>query len=186
MPNLVDYTKFAEENNFRVRSADITDISLISTLGITTCYEAYFELDVSKDLAAYSLEAFSLEQLTREFEDMNSTFIIAELDSKAIGFAKLREGKRIECLKDKHAIEVQRIYILEKVKGKKFGSYLLEKCFQIGKEKGYETLWLGVWDQNLAAQKFYEKLKFENIGVTEFAYGDETTTSLVMVKKIEK
>jgi diamine N-acetyltransferase len=185
MSNLVDYTKFAVENNFRVRFADITDIRLISALGITTCYEAYFELDVSKDLAAYSLEAFSVQQLTSEFEDSNSTFIIAELNGKAIGFAKLREGKKVECLKNKHAIEVQRIYLIEKVKGKKCGTYLLEKCFQIGKEKGYETLWLGVWDQNLAAQKFYEKLRFENIGVTEFAYGDETTISFVMVKNIE-
>ncbi len=186
MPNLADYTKFADENNFRVRFADITDIHLISALGITTCYEAYFELDASKDLAAYSLEAFSLQQLTSEFEDSNSTFIIAELKGKAIGFAKLREGKKIECLNDKHAIEVQRIYLLEKVKGRSFGSCLLERCFQIGKEKGYETVWLGVWDQNLAAQKFYKKLKFENVGTTEFAYGDETTTSFVMIKDIEK
>jgi diamine N-acetyltransferase len=184
MPNLVDYTKFAKKNNFKIRLANISDLCLISALGIVTCYEAYFELDASHGLAEYCLEAFSSQQLTSELEDVNSTFLIAELDGKSIGYAKLREGKKVACLEGIHAIEVQRIYLLEKVKGRNFGKLLLQRCFQVGKEKGYETLWLGVWDQNLRAQKFYEKLEFENIGVTEFAYGDETTVSFVMVKNI--
>ena len=167
-----------------IRQATISDVQIISALGITTCYEAYFELDPSNDLAEYCVNFFSLEQITAEFEDANSKFLLAEFNGKAIGYVKLREGKKIECLRDKNAIEVQRIYLLEKMKGKNIGKALMEKCFEIGKEKGYETLWLGVWDKNVAAQKFYEKIGMKIVGTTDFSDGKNEFINLVFAKDI--
>ena len=167
-----------------IRQATISDVQIISVLGITTCYEAYFELDPSNDLAEYCGNFFGLQQITTEFEDANSTFLLAESDGKAVGYAKLREGKKIECLRDKNAMEVQRIYLLEKMKGKSIGKALMEKCQAIGREKGYETLWLGVWDKNIAAQKFYEKIGMKIIGTTDFSDGKNEFINLVFAKKL--
>ncbi len=171
-------------NELTIRQATIADVKIVSALGITTCYEAYFELDPSKDLAEYCVNFFSLETLKTEFEDASSTFLIAELNSKAVGYAKLREGKKIECLKDKNAIEVQRIYLLEKMKGRNFGKALMEKCCEIGSKKGYETLWLGVWDKNIVAQKFYEKIGMKNVGTTDFSDGKNEFINLVFAKEL--
>ncbi len=167
-----------------IRQATTSDVSIISALGITTCYEAYFELDPSPDLADYCVNFFSLEQIRSEIEDANSTFFIAELGGKAVGYAKLREGKKIECLLGKNAIEVQRIYILEKMKGKRIGKALMEKCFEIAQEKSYETIWLGVWDKNLKAIKFYEKFGMENVGLTDFSDGKNEFINLVFAKEL--
>ena len=167
-----------------IRKATISDLKIISALGITTCYEAYFELDPSHDLAEYCVNFFSLEQLTTEFEDLNSTILIAEWSGKAVGFAKLREGKKIDCLAGKHAIEVQRIYVLEKMKGKHIGRNLIEKCLENGREKGYELLWLGVWDKNIAAQKFYEKVGMKNVGITDFSDGKNKFINFVFAIEI--
>ena len=171
--------------SLEIRRATAKDISLISALGITTCYEAYFELDPSKDLADYCVKFFSLEQISAELKDENSTFLIAELNEKVVGYAKLREGKKIECLKGKNAIEVQRIYILEKMKGKRIGAELMNRCFEIAREKSFEMLWLGVWDKNVAAQKFYEKIGMKNIGTTDFSDGKNEFINLVFAKEIE-
>ena len=170
--------------SLNIRQATIKDLNLISTLGITTCYEAYFELDPSHDLADYCMNFFSLEQVKQELNDENSTYLIAEFNGKAVGFVKLREGKKIECLAGKNAIEVQRIYLLEKLKGKNIGQALMDKCFEIGREKGYEMLWLGVWDKNIAAQKFYEKIGMKNIGLTDFSDGKIEFINLVFAKEI--
>jgi diamine N-acetyltransferase len=171
-------------NELKIRQAAISDINIISALGIATCYEAYFELDPSRDLAEYCVNFFSLETLTTEFEDANSTFLIAEFNSKAVGYAKLREGKKIECLKDKNAIEVQRIYLLEKMKGKNIGKALIKKCCEIGRKKGYAILWLGVWDKNIAAQRFYGKIGMKNIGTTDFSDGKNEFINLVFAVEI--
>lgn len=171
-------------NELSFREANIDDLNLLSVLGITTLYEAYFQMDPSKDLADYSILAFNLEQVKTELEDPNSTFIIAELDDRAIGFAKLREGKKLECLEGKNAIEIQRIYLLEKMQGKNFGRELINHCFEIGKEKGYKTVWLGVWDKNIKAQKFYQKIGMEEIGKVDFSDGKNEFINLVMAKDL--
>lgn len=171
-------------NELKIRRATSFDADIISALGIATCYEAYFELDPSKDLAEYCVNFFSPPQIAAELEDANSTFLIAEWDGKAIGYAKLREGRRIECLKNADAIEVQRIYLLEKMKGRNFGRALLEKCFAVGAEKNYETLWLGVWEKNVAAQKFYERLGMRIVGTADFSDGKNEFVNLVYAKEI--
>ncbi len=154
-----------------IRQATADDIKILAVLGSTTCYEAYFELDPSRDLADYCARIYSPNNVQTEFDDPNSTYFIAEINDRAVGFAKLRENNRVDCLDDAHAIELQRIYVLERVKGKNVGKALLERCLEAAREKSYETLWLGVWDKNLRAQRFYEKMGMKNIGTTGFNDG---------------
>lgn len=171
-------------NEFNIRKAGLTDVNLISALGITTCYEAYFELDPSHDLADYCINFFSLQQVTNELNNKNSTYLIAEFKGNAVGFVKLREGKKVDCLQDKNTIEIQRIYLLEKVQGRGFGKLLIDKSIEIGREKGYEMIWLGVWDKNIAAQKFYEKIGMKNVGITDFSDGKNKFINFVFAKEI--
>ena len=171
-------------NHLKFRYATIDDLNLLSILSITTNYEAYFQLDPSRDLADYCLRMFNLEQVKSEFEDENSTFIIAELKGNAVGFAKLREGKKISCMGGKIAIEIQRIYLLEKMKGMNLGRELINHCFEIGKAKGYQAVWLGVWDQNIRAQNFYQKNGMKEVGEIDFSDGKNTFINLVMAKDL--
>jgi ribosomal protein S18 acetylase RimI-like enzyme len=154
-----------------IRKATEEDITILAALGTTTCYEAYFELDPSADLADYCARVYSVENVRSEFEDVNSTYLIAEVNERAVGFAKLRENNVVECMAGKHAIELHRIYLLERMKGSGIGRQLVERCCQIGREKGYDSLWLGVWEQNIAAQKFYQRLGLTNVGTTNFSDG---------------
>ena len=61
---------------------------------------------------------------------------------------------------------------------------MIEKCLEIGKEKGYETLWLGVWDKNIAAQKFYERIGMKIVGTSDFSDGKNEFINLVFAKEI--
>jgi diamine N-acetyltransferase len=171
-------------NESMIRKAAITDLHLISVLAITTHYEAYFKLDPSHDLADYCVRFFNLETVKNELENPNLTFLIAENNGNAVGFAELREGKQIECMSGKNAIEIQRIYVIEPMKGKKIGKALIEKCCEIGREKGYETIWLGVWDKNIEAQKFYEKIGMTKVGITDFTDGKNDFINFVFAKDL--
>lgn len=158
--------------NISIRKAGASDVKIVSALGITTFYEAYFEQDDARDLANYVLESFGLEQIEREINDKNSTFFIAGIGRAAVGYAKLRENAPAECVKGENAVEIQRIYILEKMRGKSVGDALMKKCFDEARRKGYDAVWLGVWEENIPAQRFYRKYGFEKAGQIEFPYGD--------------
>ena len=166
--------------NLSIRQADVSDLKIICALGVTTFYEAYFEQDDSNDLANYVLESFSLTQIESELKNENSTFFIAEIDGCAVGYAKLRENSKADCLESEDAVELQRIYILEKVKGKGVGKALMNYCFETARSKGYKAIWLGVWERNLAAQKFYEKFGFVKTGEMKFPYGKAVGTNYLL------
>lgn len=166
--------------NLKIRQATISDIYIISALGITTFYEAYCEQDESNNLANYVLKSFSLEQIDTELNDKNSTFFIAELDKAAVGYAKLRENSKADCIKNENTVELQRIYILEKARSKNVGKNLMQKCYETARNKGYKSIWLGVWKENIEAQKFYKKLGFEQVGELQFPYGNVVGTNLVL------
>ena len=166
--------------NLLIRHADISDTKIICALGVTTFYEAYFEQDKSSDLASYVLESFSPAQIENELNNADSTFYIAELNGKAVGYAKLRENSKVDCLENENAVELHRIYILERAKGKGVGGALMNRCFETARAKGYETLWLGVWERNSAAIKFYEKIGFVKVGEVQFPYGETVGTNFVL------
>lgn len=170
--------------NLSIRQANVSDKNIICALGMTTFYEAYFEQDDSCDLANYVLESFSSERIEDELNDANSTFFIAELNGRAVGYAKLRENSAVDCLENENAVELQRIYVLERAKGKGGGAALLNRCLEAARAKGYETLWLGVWERNSAALAFYEKTGFAKVGEVRFPYGESVGTNCVMKIKL--
>lgn len=173
------------ETNLNIRRANETDAGLLSVLGTATFYEAYFEQDDSSYLSAYCVEAFNLAQMKNELADRNSTFFIAEWQGKAAGYAKLREGSEGDGVETENSIELQRIYILEKMKGRNIGLGLMQRCFAEALQKGFALLWLGVWRYNLPAQKFYAKLGFEKVGELPFEYGDGFEINFVLAKELE-
>lgn len=168
--------------NTAIRQAAQADVNLISVLGAVTFYEAYCEQDSSDNLANYITETFAPEKMLREIEDPNTTFFIIFKDEKAVGYAKLRTGEPHESVKNKPAIELQRIYILERVFGAGIGEILLKHSIETARKKGFKTIWLGVWEENRRAQKFYAKHGFNQVGKLQYPYGNVVGTNLVLQK----
>lgn len=166
--------------NITIRCATDADAKIISVLGAVTFYEAYFEQDTPEDLANYIHESFNPEKIRAEIEDQNSTFFIILQNEHAVGYAKMREGVKYDCIKSENAAELQRIYMVERVYGTGAGEILLNHCLKTAKEKGFETLFLGVWQENPRAVRFYEKHGFRKVGTTTFPYGASVGTNWVM------
>jgi len=165
-----------------IRKAHEADAKLIRVLGTVTFYEAYFEQDDAHDLANYIDESFDPEKIRAEIADKNAAFFIIYLDNHAVGYAKLRANSNVECIKTENSIELQRIYVVERVFGKGVGAHLLKYCFETAKARGFETLWLGVWEENKRAQKFYAKHGFKRVGQLEFPYGETIGINFVLEK----
>jgi diamine N-acetyltransferase len=170
------------DGQIEIRRADLTDAPLISVLGTVTFYEAYFEQDAAADLANYIHESFAPDKIRAEIEDIHTEFFIIFRDKRAVGYAKLREDSKLDFIKNETAIELQRIYVVERVFGKGIGERLLKYCLETAKSKGFETLWLGVWEENRRAQRFYEKHGFRRVGTLTYPYGESVGINFVMEK----
>lgn len=169
-----------------IRRGTFQDAESLMPLAIEIFNDTFASHPLNKpeDMQAYIAEAFSLEQLQNEFSDKNTVIFIAEIEEKMVGYAKLHEHSTEACVSDDDPIELQRLYVSKDFHGLGVAGSLMNKCFAEAQSKNYQTLWLGVWEHNYRAQRFYEKLGFKKVGTHIFVLGSDPQTDWVMEKKL--
>ncbi len=175
-----------EEINLIIRGGKVGDAETLQPLAIRIFNDTFAANPLNKpeDMRAYIAEAFSLEQTRRELADARATFYIAEVAGEIIGYAKLEEQTSEECVSDAQPIELSRLYVLQDFHGRGIAEKLMNECFAFAARKNYRTMWLGVWEHNFRAQRFYEKLGFYRVGSHIFQLGDDPQIDWVMEKKL--
>lgn len=128
----------------------------------------------------YLESKFSNEKLKAELEDKSSEFYFAEIENDVIGYLKINFGHSQTEIKNENALEIERIYVLKEFHGKKVGQVLYEKAIEIAKQKVVDYVWLGVWEENPRAIRFYEKNGFVEFDKHIFMLGDDKQTDIMM------
>lgn len=169
-----------------VRQANGADAKLLTDLAYTTFWDAFAHhpKNAPDDLAHYMRQAFSLEQITAELTDPNNIFLIAEIEDEAAGYAKIVIGNIEPGITAERPVELARLYSHQKYLGQGVGQTLMDACFQRARQEGRDVMWLGVWEYNPRAQRFYEKNGFRVVGKHVFQLGSDAQTDLLMQKEL--
>ena len=162
------------------RNASFGDFNILLSFAKETFITAYAHLNEPSDFQAYLDEAFNPENFKKEMENHDSQFWLLEENNELIGYLKLNFGNAQTDLKEDDGMEIERIYVLNKLQGKGLGKLLIEKAIQIAKEAKMKYVWLGVWDINHKAIKFYEREGFEKFGTHVFPIGSEDQTDFLL------
>ena len=168
----------------KIRKINIDDLEALRNLSIQTFMETFEEVNTEEDMQKYLDENLSIEKLKTELENVNSEFYFAENNDEILGYLKLNfKDAQTEKLEENH-FEIERIYVLKAFLGQKIGQILFDKAIEIGREKNLEYVWLGVWEENHRAIRFYGKNGFEIFGKHDFVLGEDVQTDLLMKMKI--
>lgn len=168
----------------KIRKINIDDLETLKNLSIQTFKETFEEVNTEEDMQKYLDENLSIEKLKTELENVNSEFYFVENNDEISGYLKLNfKDAQTEKLEENH-FEIERIYVLKAFLGQKIGQILFDKAIEIGREKNLEYVWLGVWEENHRAIRFYEKNDFEIFGKHDFVLGEDVQTDLLMKMKI--
>jgi ribosomal protein S18 acetylase RimI-like enzyme len=93
---------------------------------------------------------------------------------------KINFGNAQTDLKDPEGMEIERIYTLNEYFGKNVGKILMDKAFESARKKNAKYVWLGVWENNPRAIRFYEKNGFVPFSNHSFKFGNHTHTDILM------
>ena len=168
----------------KIRNVNIQDIEKLKRIGKRTFTESFSFDNSEENITEYLDNGFSTEKLKTELIDKNAEFYFAELKGRVIGYLKVNSGQSQTEIKDKNYLEIERIYVLKEYHGKKVGQLLYEKAIKIAKSKNAEYVWLGVWEKNPRAIKFYEKNGFVPFDKHIFKLGNDKQTDIMMKLKI--
>ena len=170
--------------NLVIRRGNAGDAALLADLGARTFTETFAPDNSPEDMAAYLITAFSPTQQRTELADRETSFLIAESNGVAVGYAMLRSGNVLENVTGENPIELVRLYVSQDRLGSGVGAALMQACIREASERGHRTLWLGVWEHNARAQAFYRSWNFTEIGTHVFQLGNDPQTDLLMQRTI--
>ncbi len=168
-----------------IRQASLKDAAPLAAFGARTFRASFGADNRPEDMEQYVSTRFSTRQIEAELADPASTFLLAFEGQRLVGYAKLRDGREPACVEGEKPIELERIYVEQELKGRGYGSVLMESCLQLARGAGYGTIWLGVWEKNLHAIGFYEKWGFAAVGSQKFVLGGDVQDDLVMARSLK-
>jgi diamine N-acetyltransferase len=173
-------------DQIQIREATAADAKLLTDLSYTTFWDAFAHhpKNAPDDLAHYMRQAFNVDQIAVELADPISIFLIAEVGGRPAGYAKLIVGSLEDGIIADRPIELSRLYSHQEYIGKGVGQNLMDACLELAATRGHDVMWLGVWEHNPRAQRFYEKNGFREVGRHVFQLGSDPQTDLLMQRSI--
>jgi len=171
--------------NIQIIKANTSHVSVLNKLGLETFSETFAQSNNPEDFQKYLTESFNERQVKKELNESGSTFLLAYHHKELAGYARLRESDEVQKkFPSKRLIELQRIYSYQKFIGKGIGKALVNHCIQLSKEKGFNIIWLGVWEHNQHAIQFYKHFGFEPFDSHVFMMGNDPQTDILMKKDL--
>ena len=167
-----------------LRKCTTEDFDLLRELSIRTYYETFAHLNAKENMDAYLEDAFNVKRLTKEFNDTNSEFYFLFHNGQIAGYLKLNEAPSQTDINDKNALEIERIYVTCEFQGAGLGRFLMEQAIAKAVERNKKYVWLGVWEKNEKAIRFYKNNEFYEIGTHTFIMGEDVQTDFVMRKDL--
>ena len=193
-----------------LRPATPQDAPSIATLGAHTWTATFGHSVSAADLQLYLDGAYSLDATRRDILDPNKDMIVATTtvvppsglidegsgsgagaaddgSEEILGFALLARGTTDPCL-SRYApdtlIELQRIYIHPSHQSLGLGPLLAQELEARARRTGYKYIWLGVWEENVKAQRVYSRMGYVRVGEHGFTIGGEVQMDWIMVKEL--
>ena len=181
--SLLEIYRCWDRETVGIKRVTIRDIDRLQQIGRQTFSETFSAHNSEENMKKYLDEEFSVAKLTSELNDKNSEFYFATLGNQVLGYLKVNVGPSQTELQDDRALEIERIYVLKEYHGKNVGQLLFDRAIQIARQKNAEYVWLGVWEGNARALRFYRKNGFVAFDTHIFRVGDDEQTDILMKSK---
>lgn len=143
--------------NIKITSMTLTDVNTIKN-NLISDFDNFWTYQILKE----------------ELESENSSYLIARMNDKIIGFAG------IKVVLDE--ADIMNIVIKKNYRNQGIGTLLLESLISLAKRLNLNSLSLEVSEENLPAIHLYQKFGFESLGVRKNYYQDKN--GIIMTKKL--
>lgn len=161
-----------------IRPVNANDIPVLTKIARETFYDTFTGTCTEADMQGFLDTYFSEQKLGEEVDSPGNLYFFAEADGVPAAYLQFMEDySGFPLMKKWKALELKRIYVRKEFHGKGIAQQLMEYILAYAHEHKYEVVWLGVWEHNQRAQKFYEKYGFVNSGHThDFPIGSTPQT----------
>jgi ribosomal protein S18 acetylase RimI-like enzyme len=164
----------------------LRDLHLLQDLSKRTFYDSFAALNTAENMQLHLDTYFTTEKLTAELQNPESKFYFAVYREIPVAYLKINQGNAQTVLPHSEAVEIERIYVDQTFKGSGIGKIFISKAVALANALRAKYLWLGVWEHNKTAIRFYERNGFEQFSKHIFKLGEDEQTDLLMRKALQQ
>lgn len=170
--------------DYTIRPVTVNDVAELQKISRETFKVTFDPFTAPDDMKRFLDEDYATDVLINEIENPNSRFFFLLVKDEVAGYLKVNVGDaQTEDLKP-NALEVQRIYLRKKFQHQGLGSVLIKLAEKLAREENKDYMWLGVYEKNFVAQKFYAKDGFKRVSQHVFQVGDDPQIDYLLAKKL--
>jgi diamine N-acetyltransferase len=167
-----------------IRPGTIQDAGALAAFAARTFAETFAADNAAADMQAHVSRTYGVVQQTAELSSPAVITLLAEADQRLVGYAQVRRGSAPPCVQPQDAIELHRFYVDTPAHGTGVAQRLMAAVCDAARTAGAGHLWLGVWERNWRAIRFYAKCGFVDVGSHDFVLGTDRQTDRVMVAPV--
>ena len=167
-----------------IRRGAVTDAAALAALASRTFVETFAAGNRPEDMQAHLARSYGVAQQTAELTDPSVVTLLVEEDGQLVGYAQLRRGAPPECIRPPNTMELHRFYVASAAHGTGVAQRLMAAVQDAAGSAGAGHLWLGVWEHNPRAIRFYAKCGFVDVGSQAFELGADRQTDRVMLAPV--
>lgn len=168
----------------QIREALRSDLTAVRKVAVESYVDKFSEFNTPENMEAFLATTYSERAFEQEFDEPGSKLLVACEAGQIVGFVRLRTSREVEEKLGPSAIELQRLYIAPGKQGQSIGRALMDEALQHAQNIQVEWMWLGVWEKNFGAQRFYARFGFERFGEHTFWMGDDPQVDWLLKKKL--
>lgn len=157
--------------------ADLDELILISRETFT---EAFAAQNNPEDFEHYLNTALTKDKIVRELEHPQTSFYFVKKSKETVGFFKINDATAQTDINDNTSYELERIYVLSNHQGHGIGEWMIKQVIHLSQEAKKEYIWLGVWEENIRAIRFYENKGFIKFGRHPYYIGKDKQMDWLM------
>lgn len=172
--------------NLQIVPVTLSEILDLQAISRQTFFDAFGEVNTDEDMNHYLEVNLSIEQLTSELNQADTSFYFAKNGKEILAYLKLNEADAQTEKRNIPSMEIERIYVRKEFQYRGVGQFLLDHSIQITKDKQLNLIWLGVWEHNVSAIRFYERNHFQVFGKHAFMLGKDEQTDLLMERYLDQ
>ena len=166
----------------KIKKCELPQLKILQSLCRTTFKETFTGSNTEEDMKKHLNTAYSDDKLKKQLESPDSVTYIAYCDGVPTGYLQLNRGSAQTEKGFCDSLEIQRIYVLSSAKGKGIGTLFMKNAEEKAAEWNLSYIWLGVWEYNAPAIKFYKSNGYEPFSEHTFMVGNDKQTDILMKK----
>ena len=170
-----------------IRRVLLKDAAALAEISRQTFYNTFTGTCTEDDMQSFLEQYFNVAQVQTELTNADDYYFFAEADGRPVGYIRFMEDyNNWELVKKWKALELKRLYVIQQYHGKGIAQQLMDFFILFAQQNKYQVIWLGVWEHNVRAQKFYEKYGFADSGHRhDFPIGNTAQTDKWLWKFLE-